>query len=79
MGLVHEADGLPAESASKAPVTILGAAHHWAGRAKQAEADLRELEQKVGALRTQLWLWRTLALVAVPPGLVALVMLWIRG
>ena len=45
--LLHAADELPAERAAISPVTLLGAAHTWAARAKEAEARLDYLKKRV--------------------------------
>ena len=45
--IVHAADELPAERAAISPVTLLGAAHIWAARAKEAEARLEHLKRRL--------------------------------
>ena len=72
MDLMNDADGLPAEYRDKAPVTLVGAAHIWAKRAKEAEAS-------VAPLRRRLLLWKLAFSALAPPVLVALVLLWMRG
>ena len=72
MDLTHEADGIPAERSDIAPVTLVGAAHHWAARAKRAELEL-------APLRRRLWLWRLVSLFTLPAGALAWVLWWMLG
>jgi len=75
MDLVSEATGIPAERADIAPVTLVGAAHYWAGRAKAAELEL-------APLRRRLMIWRALFLglaLTWPVGATVLGFLWTRG
>lgn len=72
MDLIQQADGLPPEIAAKSAVTLLGAAHHWAGRAKRAEAEL-------GPLRLRLRVYELACWGMIPAVIVPWVLLWMRG
>lgn len=72
MPLIHSADELPPERDDRSPVTLLGAAHHWAAVAKDAEARMRVARRRARLLTAY-------AILVTPPALVALVLLWMRA
>lgn len=65
---LNEADELPAVSGENAAVTLIGAAHIWAARAKAAETKLSRVRR-----------WRTVAILALLPYLPAAIWLWLAS
>jgi len=72
MDLTHHADALPPELTECAPVTLLGAAHTWAARAKTAEAELVPLRRRLRVYELTVW-------ALIPAAMVPWVFLWMRG